>query len=98
MSEFLHFWGHCAEVGWEFGDGVFGRIEIVSSLFAGFFLCHRKLRKHRETLEEHAMKATFYITILAFLISTVFIAPFETDKKAKNDLSDMATKNSKLQA
>src|ERR1035437_1770424 len=97
MSEFLHYWGHCAEVGWEFGDGAFGKVEIVSSLFAGFFLCHRRLRKHRETLEEHAMKAMFYITLGAFLISTVFIAPFIKDQKSGADLSNMTGNIAKLQ-
>jgi hypothetical protein len=84
-------------VGWEFGDGIFERIETFTLLAAGFFLCHRKLQKHRYTLEEHAMKAAFYIFAASFLISTVFVAPFIKDKKSINDISDLAKKNGNLQ-
>jgi hypothetical protein len=97
MWDFINYWWGCVQAGWEFGDGIFERIETVSILASGFFLCHRKLRKHRETLEEHAMKISFYIFAAAFLISTVFVAPFIKDKKSAGDLSDMSLKNSRLQ-
>ena len=43
------------------------------------------------------MKIAFYIFALAFLISTVFVAPFIKDKKSTDDISDMTTQNGKLQ-
>ena len=43
------------------------------------------------------MKVAFYIFAAAFLISTVFVAPFVQDKKSIGDLSDMSSNNSKLQ-
>jgi hypothetical protein len=76
MSEFLHYWLHNAQVGWEVGNGAFEWIERIAILVSAGCLCHRKFFKHRSTLEDHIMKAAFYIFALAFVISTVFVAPF----------------------
>jgi hypothetical protein len=97
MSGFLHYWWHCIQTGWQFGDGVFGKIEFVFALASGFLLFHRKLRKHRATLEEHAMKATFWITASAFLISTIFVAPFVQEKESSIDLNAQRLLNTEIQ-
>jgi hypothetical protein len=73
---FILYWCNNVHVGWEFGHGIFERIEGWTILASTFFLCHRRFQKHRDTLEENAMKAAFYIFAVSFVISTVLIAPF----------------------
>jgi len=97
MGEFLHYWWENIVIGWEYGDGIFSLIETLSTLLAAFFLFHPKLRKHRNAFEEFAMKMTLGITVLAFLISTVFVASFVQHKKSTAALSDSVHINSKLQ-
>ena len=44
------------------------------------------------------MNVACFITVLAFIISTIFVAPFVQDKKAAGDLSDMVKIKDNLQA
>jgi hypothetical protein len=89
MSEFhqiFSFWVRCIAIGWEYGDGIFERIDTVTILASGGILFHRKWKKNRDTLEENAMKVAFFIFLASFIISTVIIAPFEQYNATKKQL------------
>jgi hypothetical protein len=97
MSEFIHFWIHCVRIGWEWGDGIFEKIECFTILVSAFFLCHNKLQKHRDKWEENAMKAAFYIFAATFLFSTIFVASFFQYKQIASNLSGQTAISNKQQ-
>lgn len=97
MSEFFHYWWENIAIGWDCGDGIFSTIETVFTLLAAAALFYPKLRKHRNGYEEFSMKITLGITVLTFLIATVFVAPFVRHRKSVAALSDSARASSKLQ-
>jgi regulator of replication initiation timing len=79
MYQFLLFWCKCALQGWHVGDSAFGIVEGLCILTAAlsFTLKNRVpvLRNHPEW-EKQVMKWAGRIFAVAFVISTLFVAPF----------------------
>lgn len=97
MGEYIHYWCHCVRIGWDWGYGTFEWIEAWAVFVAAVFICHKSLRKHRETLEDIAMKAAIYLFAVSFLISTVCIAPFIQDRESAKKLSEQTAETRKFQ-
>ena len=86
MWEFLGFWRGCLFEGWHIGEGAFAWIEgLCFLIWAGTLWLKKthRLRKEWENYEEKIMKCAFLIFAIAFLISTLFVAPYIQYRDAK---------------
>jgi hypothetical protein len=87
MLEFIRFWFECFCSGWETAHGVVDVIGSVAGLVSAVFLFRKRSEKHRKEWEDFVMKTAFCVFIGAFLISTIFVAPFvqfrESNTKTK---------------
>jgi hypothetical protein len=99
MAEFLRYWLHCLQIGWEHGGGIFEKIEFFAALLSGCLLLHlcHNWEKMRGGLEEFLLKWAFRIFLFAFLFSAVFVAPFELEKEADAKLASVTREDSDLQ-
>src|SRR5260370_40651696 len=87
MWPFTHFWLDCFHIGWHLADGLSNILGTIAGLIAGY-LAWKKRHEHKKIWEDFAVKAMLGIFVLAFLFSTVCVAPYiqykeEREKREK---------------
>lgn len=95
----MAFWGRCIGKSWSLAYGLFALVELVCGLLAACLLAHKSLAsKLPKEWEDLAMKTAWLILFGAFLISTVFVAPFLESSELTSKLSVSAERLRKIEA
>jgi hypothetical protein len=97
MGQYLRFLWECLHKGYELGEHAFFTIETFCSLTGLGLLFYKKAKPDKwKHWEETVMKIAFWIFVSAFLVSTIFVAPFlqyheaeESRIKANNEISTL---------